>query len=168
MTAVAEKNRTNGATEAITYAERGWKVFASARRYDSSENAYNGLSRAEPRAECIVRPFTPSLGFWSQRRPTPRAWSIKRINQSKMVLHIIKKELRRRSAVEAVIGHLKTDGHIDRNYLKGRDGDHANAVLTATGHNLRLVVKWLRTLLRRILAAIRTTTCANAAFNPAS
>ena len=29
----------------------------------------------------------------------------------------IKKELRRRSAIEAVIGHCKTDGHLDRNFL---------------------------------------------------
>ena len=30
--------------------------------------------------------------------------------------------------IEAVIGLLKTDGHLGRNFLKGRDGDHANAV----------------------------------------
>jgi len=48
----------------------------------------------------------------------------------------IKRELRRRSAIEAVIGHMKTDGHLGRNFLKGRHGDHANAVLTAIGHNL--------------------------------
>jgi hypothetical protein len=55
-------------------------------------------------------------------------------------------ELRRRAAIEPVIGHLKPEGHLDRNYLKGRHGDHANAVLTTTGHNLRLVLRWLRTL----------------------
>ena len=44
---------------------------------------------------------------------------------------------------------------MDRNFLKGRDGDHANAVLTATGHNLRLVLKWLRALLHKVLDAIR-------------
>ncbi len=87
----------------------------------------------------------------------PKPFQVYRSGQKRGVHGVIKKELRRRSAVEAVIGHLKTDGHMDRNYLKGRDRDHANAVLTATGHNLRLVVKWLRTLLRRILAAIRTT-----------
>ena len=81
---------------------------------------------------------------------------------------VIKKELRRRSAIEAVIGHLKADGHMDRNFLKCRDGDHANAVLTATGYNLRLVLKWLRTLLRRFLEAIRATSCATSAVNPAS
>ena len=43
------------------------------------------------------------------------------------------KELRRRSAIEAVIGHCKTDGHLGRNFLKGRKGDQFNAVMSAVG-----------------------------------
>jgi len=66
----------------------------------------------------------------------------------------IKRELRRRSAIEAAIGHMKTDGHLARNYLKGRHGDHANAVLSAIGYNFRLILKWLRALLRQIMAAL--------------
>ena len=66
----------------------------------------------------------------------------------------IKKELRRRSTIEAVIGHCKTDGHLGRNFLKGRDGDQINAVMSAVGYNLRLILKWLRQLLRKIIAAI--------------
>ena len=41
-----------------------------------------------------------------------------------------------------------------RNYLKGRHGDQANTILTATGHNLRLVLRWLRKLLRKFIAAL--------------
>ena len=63
-------------------------------------------------------------------------------------LGAIKRELKRRSAIEAVIGHMKTDGHLGRCYLKGRDGDATNAILTAVGHNLRLVLTWLRLLSR--------------------
>ena len=66
----------------------------------------------------------------------------------------IKKELRRRSAIEAVIGHCKTDGHMARNFLKGRLGDQINAVMTAVGYNFRLILKWLRKLLCKIIAAI--------------
>ena len=66
----------------------------------------------------------------------------------------IKRELRRRSAIEAVIGHMKTDGHLGRNFLHGSNGDHANAVLTAVGYNLRLILKWLRKLLPNILDTI--------------
>ena len=70
------------------------------------------------------------------------------------VFGVIKRELRRRSAIEAVIGHMKTDGHLGRCYLKGRAGDAANAVLTAVGYNLRLILAWLRVLLCLILTAL--------------
>ena len=66
----------------------------------------------------------------------------------------IKRELRRRSAIEAVIGHAKTDGHLDRNFLHGRDGDRANAVLSAIGYNLRLILRWFRKILCKMIAAI--------------
>ena len=66
----------------------------------------------------------------------------------------IKKELRRRSAIEAAIGHMKTDGHLARNFLHRHHGDHANAVLSAVGYNFRLILNWLRALLRLILDAI--------------
>ena len=49
---------------------------------------------------------------------------------------------------------MKNDGHLGRCYLKGRDGDAANAILTAVGYNLRLVLAWLRALLRLILSAL--------------
>ena len=66
----------------------------------------------------------------------------------------IKKELRRRSAIEPVIGHCKEDGHLGRNYLKGRLGDQINAVMSAVGHNLRLVLRWLAHHLRQIIRAL--------------
>lgn len=83
----------------------------------------------------------------------PRPLGVFRSGQKRGVFGAIKKELRRRSAIEAVIGHLKTDGHMGRNFLKGRHGDHANAVLTAAGYNFRLILRWLRLLLRLILEA---------------
>lgn len=98
----------------------------------------------------------------------PKPLRVFRSGQKRGVFGAIKRELRRRSAIEAVIGHMKTDGHLGRNFLKGRDGDHANAVLTAVGYNLRLVLKWLRTLLHQILAAIRAALNTGSALNPAS
>jgi IS5 family transposase len=40
--------------------------------------------------------------------------------QKRGVFGRIKRELRRRSAIEAVIGHMKAEGHLGRCYLKGR------------------------------------------------
>jgi IS5 family transposase len=88
--------------------------------------------------------------------------------QKRGVFGIIKRELRRRSAIEAVIGHMKTDGHMGRNFLKGRSGDHANAILTAVGYNFRLVLRWLRTLLRKIVEAILAALSQPPTPNPAS
>ena len=65
----------------------------------------------------------------------------------------MKRELRRRSAIEATIGHMKTDGRLDRNFLKGQAGDAMNALLAAAGHNMRLIVNALAILLAWIMNA---------------
>ncbi len=66
----------------------------------------------------------------------------------------IKRELRRRSAVEPVIGHLKAEHRMGRNYLWFRRGDANNAVLAAVGYNFRRLIRWLRLLSWQILAAL--------------
>lgn len=51
-----------------------------------------------------------------------------------------KKLLRRRSAIEPHIGHMKSDGKLGRNYLKGILGDCINTILCGIGHNVRIIV----------------------------
>jgi IS5 family transposase len=84
----------------------------------------------------------------------PNPWRVFKSGQKRGVHGQIRRELRRRSAIEPVIGHCKMDGHLGRNFLKGRLGDQINAVMSAVGYNLRLILKWLRKLLRKIIAAI--------------
>lgn len=55
-----------------------------------------------------------------------------------------KKLLRRRSAIEPCIGHMKSDGKLSRNYLKGNLGDCFNAILCGIGHNVRMILRFLR------------------------
>ena len=62
--------------------------------------------------------------------------------------------MKRRAAVEPVIGHLKEEHRMNRNYLAGRRGDANNAVLAAAGYNFRRLIRWLRILLRLFLAVI--------------
>ena len=69
----------------------------------------------------------------------------------------IKRQLRRRSAVEPVIGHLKAEHRMNRNYLWFRRGDAANAILAAVGYNFRRLIHWLRLLLCQILVALMAT-----------
>jgi len=60
---------------------------------------------------------------------------------------MLKRHLRRRSAVELEIGHLKADGRLGRNFLKGIQGEAINAILCGAGHNLRKILARLRALL---------------------
>jgi IS5 family transposase len=64
----------------------------------------------------------------------------------------IKRELRRRCAIEPIIGHTKSDGLLERNRLAGAKGDAINAILVGAGHNIRLLLAWLRVLLPLLLA----------------
>jgi IS5 family transposase len=73
--------------------------------------------------------------------------------QKRRVTPKIKREMRRRSAVEPVIGHLKSEHRMGRNYLCYRQADAINAVLAAAGYNFRLLIRWLRLLLFRLLVA---------------
>ena len=68
----------------------------------------------------------------------------------------IRREMRRRAAVEPVIGHVKAEHRMDRNYLKGRDGDRTNAVLAATGYNFALLLRWFEALLRTLISILLT------------
>ena len=70
--------------------------------------------------------------------------TIWRSGQRRGVTRAIKKMLHRRSAIEPTIGHMKTDGKLDRNWLKGALGDAMHAVLCGAGHNLRLILNKLK------------------------
>ena len=59
---------------------------------------------------------------------------------------------KRRSAIEPVIGHVKSDHYMERNMLAGAAGDKLNAMLAAVGFNL---VKLMRGL-KRLFLCLRT------------
>lgn len=61
------------------------------------------------------------------------------------------KELRRRSAIEPVIGHMKHDHRMQRNFLKGQNGDLFNVKMAAAGYNFARLIRWFSDLLRQIL-----------------
>jgi len=58
----------------------------------------------------------------------------------------IKRQMKRRAAVEPVIGHLKSGHRMNRNYLPHAQGDAVNPILAATGYNFRLILKCIRLL----------------------
>ena len=72
----------------------------------------------------------------------------KRTHNGKKLTKTLKKHLKRRQAIEPIIGHMKNDGKLDLSRLKGVIGDKINAVLAACGHNLRMILKHIKKLLR--------------------
>lgn len=54
-----------------------------------------------------------------------------------------RKLLRRRQAIEPIIGHLKADHRMDRCHLKGAQGDRLHAVLCAAGYNIRWLLRMI-------------------------
>ena len=55
----------------------------------------------------------------------------------------MRRMLKRRAAIEPVIGHMKQDHRMDRNYLKGVAGDKINAIMAGVGFNLRKLLRWV-------------------------
>ena len=104
---------------------------------------YRGVDADNPGVEIIHRGKTKSL-TQEQRR-----W------------------LKRRQAIEPVIGHLKSDHRMSRCWLKGAMGDAINAVLSAAGYNLRWLLRavaagvikafYFVQILRRLISDIRWT-----------
>ena len=64
----------------------------------------------------------------------------------------IRRWLKRRAAIEPIIGHLKSDNWMDRNHLKGEDGDRVSAIQSGCGFNLS---KFLRSFFTFIFGWIR-------------
>jgi len=61
-----------------------------------------------------------------------------------------RKKFRRRAAIEPIIGHVKSDHRMQRNYLKGFIGDEINLLLAASAFNLK---KWMNNFLAVIFMA---------------
>jgi hypothetical protein len=56
------------------------------------------------------------------------------------LLRSLRKWLRRRCVIEQIIGHLKSDDRMNRNYRKGEIGDTINAILFGCGANIRKLI----------------------------
>src|SRR3954451_21001861 len=118
-------------------------------------NPYDGhtlrdvIDRTEALTGCAMERAYVDKGYRGHDAQNPRRIFIS--GQKRGVFGVIKRELRRRSAIEPIIGHLKAEGHLGRCYLKGRAGDAANVVLSAVGHNFRRILAWLRDFLCLLL-----------------
>ena len=123
-------------------------------------NPYDGhtLAKVIPDMEALVgntiKRIFADKGYRGHNAPPDYKFRVFIAGQKRRVTSTIKRQMRRRSAVEPVIGHLKSEHRMGRNYLSDRQGDAINAVLAAAGYNFSLLIRWLRFLLRQILLAL--------------
>jgi len=87
-------------------------------------------------------------GYRGHNAPPAHKMKVYISGQKRGVTEAIKRDMRRRSAVEPVISHAKAEHRMGRNFLKGANGDAANAVLAAAGYNFRRLLAWLAALWR--------------------
>ena len=81
-------------------------------------------------------------GYRGHNAPAEHKFRIYTAGQKRRVNQQIKREFKRRAAIEPVIGHLKDDHRMGRNYLAHSSGDAINAMLAAVGHGrLNIVIK---------------------------
>ncbi len=93
-------------------------------------------------------------GYRGHNAPSEYKFKVYTSRQKRRVTPAIKREMKRRAAVEPVIGHTKDEHRMGRNYLAGRHGDANNAVLAAAGYNFRRLIRWLSDFLRLVLALL--------------
>jgi IS5 family transposase len=95
----------------------------------------NSSPRSNPHAPFVDR------GYRGVEVAGVQVW---KSGQRRGVTRGLKAMIKRRSAIEPTIGHMKKDGKLGRNWLKGALGDAIHAVLCGVGHNIRLIVNKLK------------------------
>ena len=101
----------------------------------------------------VLERIVADAGYRGHNAPPEYKFKVFTAGQKRRVTAQIKRQMKRRAAVEPVIGHLKAEHRMGRNYLAHAAGDAINAVLAAAGYNFRRLIAWLRLLLRAIFAA---------------
>ena len=96
-------------------------------------------------------------GYRGHNAPQSHKFRVFTAGQKRRVTPAIKRQMRRRSAVEPVIGHIKAGHRMGRNYLAGEQGDAINAILAAAAYNFSLLLNWFRNLLLCLFAALIDT-----------
>jgi IS5 family transposase len=123
-------------------------------------NPYDGhtLATVIPAMQAIIgntlERVIADAGYRGHNAPPDYKFKVYTAGQKRRVTPQIKREMKRRSAVEPVIGHLKAEHRMGRNHFAHSVGDAINAVLAAVGYNFRLLLNWLRLLLRAVLVAL--------------
>lgn len=130
-------------------------------------NPYDGhtlgavIPEMEQRIGATITRIVADRGYRGHNAPLTHRFRVFIFGQKRRVTEAIKRELKRRSAVEPVIGHLKAEHRMGRNHLAHTEGDAANAVLAAAGYNFRRLLAWLALLRALVLSALKAALLSN-------
>jgi transposase, IS5 family len=94
-------------------------------------------------------------GYRGHNAPQSHRFRVFTTGQKRHMTPAIKRQMRRRSAVEPVIGHMKAEHRMGRNYLAHSQGDAVNAILAAAGYNFSLLLNWFRQFLWLLFAVLQ-------------
>jgi IS5 family transposase len=117
-------------------------------------NPYDGHTLAEiiPAMKTTIgneiERLLADAGYRGHNAPISHKFKIFTTGQKRGMMPALKRQMRRRAAIEPTIGHTKLEHRMGRNYLAHSKGDAINAVLAAAGYNFRQLPNWLRLLLR--------------------
>ena len=128
----------------VTTAKTNWVVGIDALHdspYDGATLA-PALSQVERITEVRPQEAFVDRGFKGSAHH-PESVSVY-VSGRKRLTRTLKALLRRRSAIEPVIEHLKHDHGMERNHLLGKEGDRINAMLTGCGFNLRKLWRFFK------------------------
>jgi IS5 family transposase len=128
----------------VTTSKSNWVVGIDA----VHENPYDGatLAPALSQVERItgVRPEAAFVDRGFKGTAHHPAGVAVYVSGRKRLTRTLRVLLRRRSAIEPVIGHLKQEHRMERNHLLGQEGDRINALLTGCGFNLRKLWRFFK------------------------
>jgi IS5 family transposase len=136
-------------------------------------NPYDGhtLATVIPEIEtslgASLTKIVADAGYRGHNAPKDKVFKVYVAGQKRGLTVAIKHAFRRRSAIEPVIGHLKSEHRMNRNRLAGSHGDAANAVLAAAGYNFRLLLLWVAILCAWFSAAFTDPPTSHSNHQPA-
>ncbi len=137
-------------------------------------NPYDGHTLSEQLEQATIlmqdstaRPTTAfvDLGYRGVDADNPQVHIVHR-GKAKRISEKKRRLLRRRQAIEPIIGHLKSDHRMDRCHLKGETGDRLHAVLCAAGYNIRWLLRMIAKKGVAFLRRLYLRLCEAAAIRP--
>src|SRR5258707_14810113 len=93
-------------------------------------------------------------GYRGHNAPPDHKFKVYTTSQKRRLTPQIKREFKRRAAIEPVIGQLKEHHRMGPNHLAHASGDASNDVLPAPGYNFRRLLAWLKLFFLKILIAL--------------